>query len=143
MEDSFVPYPIDYLVKRIYTEMKDSDTLNLKKKLRIPVKFAVRIKNKKTFITSFRDLCDALKRDPNTVAEFISHELSTKSSITEENELKLSGMFMEKRVTELVITYILKYVQCSSCTESNTEIVTVLGTKQLSCNKCKALTLIN
>lgn len=142
MEDTFTPYTEEYLIKRIYSEMKKNDTLIIRKRLTIPVKYTIRRKDKKTYVTSYVDLCNALNRDPDVVLQFIGHELATKTSINEAQELKITGFYTDARINELIVNYILKFVQCSNCSSAETEVVNIMKSKQLKCNKCKSLTLI-
>lgn len=142
MEETFKPYPEEYLIKRIYSEMKKTDTLIIRKRLNIPVKYTIRRKDKKTYVTQYVDLCNALNRDPDVVLQFIGHELATKTSINEGQELKITGFHTDARINELIVTYILKFVQCSNCSSTETEVVTIMKSKQLQCHKCKSLTLI-
>jgi translation initiation factor 2 subunit 2 len=142
MEDTFEPYSDEFLIKRIYAEMKENNTLIIRKRLTIPVKYAIRRKDKKTYVTQYIDLCNALNRDPDVVSQFIGHELSTKTSINEAQELKITGFHTDNRINELIVSYILKFVQCSNCSSPDTEVVNIMKSKQLQCHKCKSLTLI-
>lgn len=126
-------YTTEYLVERLYTELKNHTNANKKLMLNKP---DIKSANKRTFITNFKDICGRLNRNIDDVKNHFEKELCTTVTINQDGGLVITGVFKQAGVMKVLDTYIKDYVTCKECKSCDTVIVKENRITFLKCNKC-------
>jgi translation initiation factor 2 subunit 2 len=130
-------YTTEFCLNRVYEKLEngriDSNKFKVKKAKMI-------VRDKKTFIINFAELCLAFRRDENTVKAFIDKYLQEKTSINENNVLIINNMYKQKQIDDMFIEYMKTYVICQQqkCGSGNTELVREDRLLYLKCNTCNS-----
>lgn len=135
--DSFDLHDLNLLTDRLYEKLG-----NKTKSKTVVEKPIVQILNRKTYIKNFTKLYTSIKRDKNHLADYFADELSTKVSITGDDELLLDIVYRENPIVNVYLKYIVAYVQCKMCKSSDTSLVKSSRITQKICNNCKAFQTI-
>ncbi len=132
---------IDALVDKFYAELEDKTSgLSFRKSVKRP---EIVIKDRKTFIVNFSDVCSSVDRNMQNVADFMAKELTIDTSITANGELIVHGVFHKQKLEELVKRFVASYVQCPNCKSCCTQLYKSNRITYISCGKCRAHTAIN
>ncbi len=108
-----------------------------------PPKPVILIQSKQTHIVNFREIVNALNRDPKLVARYLSKELGSPYFLTEDSrKLILSRRIDPRQVANRIDRFIRTYVVCPHCGRPDTVIVKVKKTWVLRCLACGAETPI-
>ena len=139
MSDSKKPhvYEIDYLLDRMYDQLNKQKNIAESTKL-VLSKPEVLCENKKTFIKRFDETCLKLSRTVDEVKKFFEDELLKKSSIDGKGNLIICGMFRQKQIQSILMSYIKQCVMCKECNSTDTKIYKEDRVLYLECNKCKS-----
>lgn len=92
----------------------------------------------KTIIHNFRDIADALNRDPKHLFQFLLHELGT-AGVIEEGRAVLHGKFADASINALVERYAKMYVICPVCNKVDTELKKEGRITMIVCGACGAI----
>lgn len=92
----------------------------------------------KTIISNFKDIADALNRDPKHLFQFLLHELGTAGAI-EEGRAVLHGKFAKTSIDSLVERYTKMYVLCPVCSKVDTELKKEGRITMIVCGACGAV----
>ena len=131
-------YTTDFLLDRLYDSL---GTNGVKSKM-VLNRPEVTLKNKKTFINNFRDLTAKMNRNMEDVKNYFEGEVNCMCSLSEEGVLIIRGIYRKPQIEKLLMDYITKFVQCSYCKSSNTQLIKenrILFMKCLNCKADKAL----
>jgi len=90
-----------------------------------------------TIIKNFSQICDSLRRDPNSVAKFLFKELAIPGKI-EENKLILQKNFDKEKINEKIREYCKEYIFCKECGKGDTTLKKVNRIFYLKCEACGA-----
>jgi translation initiation factor 2 subunit 2 len=93
----------------------------------------------RTFLNNFRDICDALNRDPNHVLRFLSREMAT-SGMIEGSRAVFQGKFECESFDRLIRRYMNEFVTCPICKRPDTKIIKEKRLNFLLCEACGAKT---
>lgn len=128
-------YTTEFCLDRLYEKL-ENDRTNTKKFM--VKKATILAKDRKTFILNFGDLCQAFKRDENTVKAFIDKYLEEKTSINENNVLIINNMYKQKQIDDMFIEYMKTYVICQQkrCGSGDTKLERKDRFLFIICNKC-------
>ncbi len=108
-----------------------------------PPRPIIAIEGKQTHIVNFREITNALNRDPKLVARYLSKELGSPYFLTEDSrKLILSRRIDPRQVENRIERFIKTYVVCPHCGRPDTVIVKVKKTWILRCLACGAETPI-
>lgn len=88
----------------------------------------------KTIIPNFKEICDALNRDPKHLLRYLSREMAT-AGTTDGTRAIFQGKFRRDTIERLVQHYATAFVICPVCKRPDTKIV---REKRLSFMKCEA-----
>jgi translation initiation factor 2 subunit 2 len=125
-------YNTSELLDRLYSKLEECG----KSKITL-TKLIVECKNRKTFIRNFSTVCQKLNRSPEAVKAFMVSEVQKDASISADGCLVISGaMFRQPQIEKVFISYLTKYVQCTSCGSGNTEYIKKDRLVYLKCNRC-------
>ena len=128
-------YSTDYLINKFYIELNNKS--NSTKKMIIEKQEVVSA-NKKTFITNFLIICNKLNREVDDIKKYIETELNAKTSISQNGELIIVGVFKQSGIQKIISSYVSQYISCKQCNSCNTEIIKENRINFIFCNKCKA-----
>jgi translation initiation factor 2 subunit 2 len=92
---------------------------------------------KKTIVTNFRDICDKLNRDQETVAKFLLHELGTAGSRSE-SRITLNGTFQEQDINAAIKKYVENFILCKVCHLPDTQLLKEGKQAFIRCEACGA-----
>ena len=134
-------YNQDYLINRAYTKLKNINNDNKK----IFCKPEIINHNRKSYISNFIKFCDSINRNPEDVKKFIDNDMSTLTSIINDNNmddeksgLKFNNMYRATIIMTSITNYMKQNVLCSLCKSGNTEIKKINKITYICCNNCKA-----
>ena len=97
---------------------------------------------KKTIIQNFKEICEALNREPKHLLKFLTGEMATLATL-EGGRVIFQGVFKEDTVKNLVDTYVQRYVICPVCKRPDTRIVKEKRISFLVCEACGARSSIS
>jgi len=95
--------------------------------------------HRRTVITNFKQLADALGRDPEHLARFIFKETG-KPGTLEGERLVINGKIGEQELGKLLQLYYKEFVKCPVCGGIDTQIVAEKRFRFLVCEACGART---
>lgn len=93
---------------------------------------------RKTQITNFKEICEALNRKMDDFQKFLQDELSTQSSITESGAILLNKPYKPKQVRPTLDKYVKSRVCCSQCKSLNTLLKKEGKITFLECTMCRS-----
>ena len=97
---------------------------------------------KKTIIQNFKEICEALNREPKHLLKFLTGEMATLATL-EGGRAIFQGVFKEDTVKNLIETYVQRYVICPVCKRPDTRIVKEKRISFLVCEACGARSSIS
>jgi translation initiation factor 2 subunit 2 len=100
-------------------------------------KLQVTVSGNRTTIANFKEVCDAINRDPTHVMKFLAKEMATSGTI-EAGRVVFQGKFWEDALTRLMDRYVKEFVICSTCGRPDTKIVKQERFFFLVCEACGA-----
>ena len=100
------------------------------------------INGMRTILANFKDICDALNREPRHVLKFFSGEMATAATM-QRNRAIFQGKFGYDTFDRLIQRYIKEFVVCPVCTRPDTKIVKDRRFLFLVCEACGARSSIS
>jgi translation initiation factor 2 subunit 2 len=91
----------------------------------------------RTVISNFRELADALDRDPQHLLKFLTGEMATAATI-QGSRVIFQGKFSEDTFGRLIQRYMESFVVCPVCKRPDTKIVKEKRLSFLVCQACGA-----
>ena len=91
----------------------------------------------RTIIGNFKELSDALVRDPQHILKFLTREMATAATYHESRAI-FQGKFGRESFERLLLRYMESYVICPICKRPDTRIVKEKRLSFLVCNACGA-----
>jgi len=101
-------------------------------------KSQVLVVGSRTIISNFKDIADALNRDPKHLFHFLLHELGT-AGVIEEGRAVLHGKFAKTSIDSLIERYTKMYVLCPVCGKVDTELKKEGRITMIVCGACGAV----
>jgi translation initiation factor 2 subunit 2 len=96
----------------------------------------------RTNLSNFKEICEALNRDPRHVLKFFSGEMATAATM-QRNRAIFQGKFGIDTFERLIQRYIKEFVVCPVCTRPDTKIVKNRRFLFLVCEACGARSSIS
>jgi translation initiation factor 2 subunit 2 len=96
----------------------------------------------RTILSNFKEICEALNRDPRHVLKFFSGEMATAATM-QRNRAIFQGKFGSDTFERLIQRYIKEFVVCPVCTRPDTKIVKDKRFLFLVCEACGARSSIS
>lgn len=91
----------------------------------------------RTIIGNFKELSDALDRDPQHILKFLTREMATAATYHESRAI-FQGKFGRDSFERLLFRYMESYVICPICKRPDTRLVKEKRLSFLVCNACGA-----
>lgn len=98
------------------------------------------IQGKQTIWKNFVKVAKDLNRDTDLLYKFVMKEISTSSTIVNNQSLVLNGVFDYNKINAILDKFINTHVLCSACKKPDTQIVSQKNIKVLKCTACGAVT---
>lgn len=92
---------------------------------------------KQTVITNFRQIAEAMNREPEHLARFIFKETGRPGTI-EKDRLVISGKMADAEIARLLQLYFREFVRCPVCGGVDTQITSEKRFRFLICEVCGA-----
>jgi len=91
----------------------------------------------RTYIVNYKDIADALNRNPQHLLRYLSREMATAGSVDGVRAI-FQGKFRSDALDRLVQRYVEEFVTCPVCKRPDTKIVKEKRFSFLSCEACGA-----
>jgi translation initiation factor 2 subunit 2 len=91
----------------------------------------------RTVIYNFKEVADALDRDPQHMLKFLTGEMATAATV-QGSRVIFQGKFSEDTFGRLIQRYLESYVVCPVCKRPDTKIVKEKRLSFLVCQACGA-----
>ena len=91
----------------------------------------------RTIIHNFKEVADALNRDPRHLLKFLTGEMATAATV-QESRVIFQGKFSQETFGRLIQRYIESFVTCPVCKLPDTKIVKEKRLSFLICEACGA-----
>jgi translation initiation factor 2 subunit 2 len=91
----------------------------------------------RTIISNFKEIADALDRDPQHLIKFLTREMATAATFHEARAI-FQGKFRSDSFERLLQRYLEGYVTCPVCKRPDTRLVKEKRLSFLVCNACGA-----
>lgn len=124
----------DELLKRACAQMPEVS--EKKERLELPRIFITTV-GMRTIISNFKEIADALDRDPQHVLKFLTREMATAATFHDSRAI-FQGKFQRDSFERLLQRYLESYVVCPVCKRPDTRIVKEKRLTFLVCNACGA-----
>ncbi len=122
------------LLKRGYSQIPE---VSLKReRLEIP-RIMVQTVGLRTIISNFKEVADALNRDPQHILKFLTREMATAATYHESKAI-FQGKFYRDSFERLLQRYMESFVICPVCKRPDTGIAKEKRLAFLVCNACGA-----
>jgi len=91
----------------------------------------------RTILANFKEICDALNREPHRVLKFLSGEMATAATM-QGTRAVFQGRFRHDTFERLIERYVKEFVVCPVCNRPDTKIVKERRFLFLICEACGA-----
>jgi translation initiation factor 2 subunit 2 len=91
----------------------------------------------RTIVFNFREIADALNRDPQHILKYLTREMAT-AATTQDPRVIFQGKFSQETLDRLIHRYIENFVICPICKSPDTKIVKEKRLSFLICEACGA-----
>ena len=91
----------------------------------------------RTIIHNFKEIADALNRDPQHILKFLTREMATAATM-QESRVIFKGKFSQETLERLLQRYMESFVVCPVCRRPDTKIVREKRLSFLICEACGA-----
>lgn len=91
----------------------------------------------RTFLTNFREICNALNRDPSHLLRFLAREMATSGALDGARAV-FQGKFECETLNRLIRRYMEEFVICPVCKRPDTKIIKEKRLSFLLCEACGA-----
>ena len=127
-------YDYDTLLKRARTQLPEIGSK--RERLELPRLNYARI-GMRTVIFNFKEIADALDRDPQHLLKYLTGEMATAATI-QGSRVIFQGKFSEDTFHRLMERYLETFVVCPVCKRPDTKIVKEKRLSFLVCEACGA-----
>lgn len=134
VEETVLGYNYEELLKRARSQFPDVGVKS--ERLEIPRLHYARI-GMRTVIYNFKEVADALDRDPQHMLKFLTGEMATAATV-QGSRVIFQGKFSEDTFGRLIQRYLEGYVVCPVCKRPDTKIVKEKRLSFLVCQACGA-----
>jgi translation initiation factor 2 subunit 2 len=127
-------YNYDDLLKRACAQMPEVSAK--RERLELPRIFISTV-GMRTIISNFKEIADALDRDPQHILKFLTREMATAATFHDSRAI-FQGKFQRESFERLLQRYMESYVICPVCKRPDTRVVKDKRLSFLVCNACGA-----
>jgi len=122
------------LVDRAFAELPEKMVSH--ERFEVPRLYSM-VQGNVTLIKNIVEISDKLHRSAEMIAKFYSKELAT-PAVMKNNQLQITGKFMDRALNERLNSFVKHYVLCSQCQKPDTKLVDIQHVKTLVCDSCGA-----
>jgi translation initiation factor 2 subunit 2 len=127
-------YNYDDLLKRACAQMPEISAK--RERLELP-RIIMTTVGMRTIISNFKEVADALDRDPQHILKFLTREMATAATFHDSRAI-FQGKFQRESFGRLLQRYMESYVICPVCKRPDTRVVKDKRLSFLVCNACGA-----
>ena len=91
----------------------------------------------RTYVVNFKEIADAMNRDPQHLLRYMSREMATAGTMDQARAI-FQGKFRSDALDRLVQRYVEEFVTCPVCKGPDTKIVKEKRFSFLQCEACGA-----
>jgi translation initiation factor 2 subunit 2 len=124
----------DDLLKRACEQMPEVQAK--RERLEMP-RIMIQTVGMRTIINNFKEISEALDRDPQHVIKFLTREMATAATFHDSRAI-FQGKFRSDSFERLLQRYLEGYVICPVCKRPDTKLVKEKRLSFLVCNACGA-----
>ena len=124
----------DDLLKRACAQMPE---VSAKTERLVMPRLYVTTAGMRTTISNFKEVADALDRDPQHILKFLTREMATAATLQDSRAI-FQGKFREDSFERLLQRYLESYVVCPVCKRPDTRIIKEKRLSFLVCHACGA-----
>ncbi len=124
----------DDLLKRACEHMPEVSAK--KERLELP-RIMLQTVGMRTIVFNFKEIADALDRDPQHLLKFLTREMATAATCSDSRAI-FQGKFRADSFERLIQRYLESYVTCPVCKRPDTRIVKEKRLSFVVCNACGA-----
>ncbi len=132
--DGNMAFNYDELLKRACQQMPEVGAKQ--ERLELP-RIMISTVGMRTTIANFKEIADALDRDPQHILKFLTREMATAATFQDSRAI-FQGKFQRESFERLLSRYMEGYVICPVCKRPDTRIVKEKRLSFLVCNACGA-----
>lgn len=133
-ESGNMTFNYDDLLKRACEQLPEVQAKQ--ERLELPRIF-IQTVGMRTIISNFKEIADALDRDPQHLIKFLTREMATAATFHEARAI-FQGKFRSDSFERLLQRYLEGYVTCPVCKRPDTRLVKEKRLSFLVCNACGA-----
>jgi len=127
-------FDYDDLLKKACAQMPEVSAKH--ERLELPRLYVTTV-GMRTTISNFKDVANALDRDPQHILKFLTREMATAATFQDQRAI-FQGKFRSDVFERLLQRYLESYVVCPVCKRPDTRIVKEKRLSFLVCNACGA-----
>jgi len=122
------------MLRRVYSQLPPEVFEH--KRFELPMPRSA-IAGARTVLYNFKEICDALNRNPRHVLKFLSREMATAGTVSGARAI-FQGRFPGDALEHLIKRYVEEFVVCPICRRPDTKIVKEKRLYFLVCEACGA-----
>lgn len=127
-------YNYENLLKRARSQVPEVATKQ--ERLELP-RLRMSVIGMRTIIYNFKEIADALNRDPQYIVKFLTSEMAT-AATSQEGRVIFQGKFNADTLNTLLQRYMENFVVCPVCKRPDTKIVKERRLSFMVCEACGA-----
>ena len=138
--DANSKFPYEFLLKRLYSLMKDNNQNSSSGGLKIPtIQVAIVGKDRSNWM-NFEKFSTVLNRNIEHLFQYVLSELGIQGTIGGENQAYFKAKVTQSSLQKVLTKYINDYVRCPNCKSFKTIIKRDQSTRlqQIYCESCKS-----
>lgn len=124
----------DEMLKRVYSQLPPEVFKH--KRFELP-RTRSTIAGARTIFFNFKEICDMLNRNPNSVLKFLAREMATAGTMDRTRAI-FQGRFNTDTLERLIKRYVEEFVICPICKRPDSKIVKENRLYFLVCEACGA-----
>ncbi len=134
MEHQRMEYGYEELLKRARSQIPEVSSK--RERLELP-RIVHSVIGMRTIIHNFKEIAEALNRDPRHLLKFLTREMATAATM-QESRIIFQGKFSQVTFERLLQRYMEQFVTCPVCKRPDTKIVKEKRLSFLVCEACGA-----
>ena len=134
MEHQQMEYDYEELLKRARSQIPEVSSK--RERLELP-RLTHSVIGMRTIIHNFKEIAEALNRDPRHLLKFLTREMATAATM-QESRIIFQGKFSRETFERLLQRYMEQFVTCPVCKRPDTKIVKEKRLSFLVCEACGA-----
>jgi translation initiation factor 2 subunit 2 len=134
MENRQMKYDYEELLERALSQIPE--VASKRERLELP-RLHHSVIGMRTIVSNFKEIADALNRDPQHLLKFLTGEMATAATMQESRAI-FKGKFSQQTLERLIQRYMESFVVCPVCKRPDTKIVKEKRLSFLICEACGA-----